>query len=46
MGRVAILLVIVVALALVAGCLFLAYGSFPAPVSEVQKVVPDARFPK
>ena len=46
MRRLAVLLVIVVALAVVVGVLYLAYGNFPVPSAPVEKVVPDARFPK
>jgi hypothetical protein len=46
MARVTISLVIVLVLAVVGGCLFLAYGDFPAPSSRIEKVLPDARFPK
>lgn len=46
MARVGIVLAIVFVLAVVAGCLYLAYGNFPAPSKPVEKVLPDARFPK
>jgi hypothetical protein len=46
MVRVTLLLVIVVALAVLGGCLYLAYGNFPVPSTPVEKVLPDARFPK
>jgi hypothetical protein len=46
MGRIVILLAIVLALAIVAGCLYLAFGNFPAPSARIEKVLPDARFPK
>ena len=36
----------VVVLAILGGCLYLAFGNFPAPSTPVQKVLPDARFPK
>ena len=32
--------------AVLAGGLYLAYGNFPAPKATVEKVLPDARFPK
>ena len=41
-----ILLVMVLVLAIFGGCLFLAFGNFPAPSQPVEKVLPDARFPK
>jgi hypothetical protein len=46
MVRVTLLLVIVVVLAVLGGCLYLAYGNFPVPPTSVEKVLPDARFPK
>ncbi len=46
MGRLTIFLVIVVVLAVVGGGLFLAYWNFPVPSTPVEKVLPDARFPK
>jgi hypothetical protein len=46
MRRVGVLLIIVLGLAVIAGCLFLAYGNFPVPAKPVEKVLPDARFPK
>jgi len=46
MVRVTVLLVIVFVLAVVGGCLYLAYGNFPVRSSPVEKVLPDARFPK
>ena len=46
MGKVGFVFVVVILLAAAAGCLYLAYGDFPAPASRVEKVLPDARFPK
>ena len=46
MTKVAILVAIVLVLAVLGGCLFLAYGNFPVPSTPVEKVLPDARFPK
>ena len=46
MGRITISLVIVLVLAVLGGCLFLAFWDFPAPSIPVEKVLPDARFPK
>jgi hypothetical protein len=46
MGRVTLVVGIVIALVIVAGCLFLAYSDCPAQRSPVEKVLPDARFPK
>ncbi len=46
MIRIGILLVVVLALAVAGGFLYLAYGDFPLPSTPVEKVLPDARFPK
>jgi hypothetical protein len=46
MTRVTISLVLVLVLAVLGVCLFLAFGDFPAPSTRVEKVLPDARFPK
>ena len=46
MPRVTISLVIVLVLVVLGACLFLAFGDFPAPSVRVEKVLPDARFPK
>ena len=46
MARVTISLVLVLVLAILGVCLFLAFGDFPAPSTRVEKVLPDARFPK
>ena len=46
MGRLTIILVGGLVLAVVGGCLYLAYGNFPVPSTPVEKVLPDARFPK
>jgi hypothetical protein len=46
MTRVTLVLVLVVMLAAVGGCLFLAYWHFDVPRTDVEKVLPDARFPK
>ena len=46
MVKLAALLVVVLVLALVAGGLILAYWELPVPSSHVEKVLPDARFPK
>jgi hypothetical protein len=49
MGRVTLLsvigLIIFVSVVVVGG-LFLAYWDLPAPAKPVEKVLPDARFPK
>ena len=46
MGKVTVALVIVIALLLVAGGAFLAFWNPPPPTAPVEKVIPDARFPK
>jgi hypothetical protein len=46
MGKVTVVLVIVIALLLLGGGVFLALWNPPAPSSPVEKVIPDARFPK
>ncbi|HVB15012.1 MAG TPA: hypothetical protein VNF04_00605 [Stellaceae bacterium] len=46
MGRVTILLVIVFVLGVVGGGFLLAYWQIPVPTTQVEKVLPDARFPK
>ena len=46
MAKAGIALIIIVVLAVLGGCLYLAYGNFPAPATPVEKVLPDARFPK
>lgn len=46
MARVGVVLGIVFVLAVIGGGLYLAYGNFPVPSKPVEKVLPDARFPK
>jgi hypothetical protein len=46
MGKLTVALIVVVALAVAAGGLFLAFWEIPAPSKPVEKVLPDARFPK
>jgi hypothetical protein len=46
MGRVSLVLVLVVVLALLGGGVFLASWRFDVPRVQVEKVLPDARFPK
>ena len=41
-----ILLATALVLAVVGGCLFLAFANFTTPSTKVEKVLPDARFPK
>jgi hypothetical protein len=46
MGKVTLVLVLVVVLVALGGGLFLAVWDFHVPRAEVQKILPDARFPK
>ena len=46
MGRVTLVVGIVILLVLVIGGLVLAYSDFPTQRTPVEKVLPDARFPK
>lgn len=46
MVKLTILLVMVFVLVAVGGAVFLATYPFPAPSQTVEKVLPDARFPK
>ena len=46
MGKVTLVLVMVVVLAVVGGAVFLASWNFNVPRTPVEKVLPDARFPK
>jgi len=46
MTKITLVLVLVVLLTVTGGALFLAYWHFDVPRSEVEKVLPDARFPR
>ena len=46
MGKVTIFLILILVLVIVGGFVALAYWDFPAPWTRVEKVLPDARFPK
>jgi cell division septal protein FtsQ len=46
MGRVILLVILAFALAVIGGGLFLAFWDLPVPLTPVEKVLPDARFPK
>jgi hypothetical protein len=46
MLKVGLALVLVLVLAVAGACLYLAFGNFPVPSTPVEKVLPDARFPK
>jgi hypothetical protein len=46
MGKLTVWFVVVIVLAALGGAAFLALWNPPAPSEAVQKVLPDARFPK
>lgn len=46
MVKLTVLVVMVFVLVAVGGAVFLATYNFPAPSQPVEKVLPDARFPK
>ena len=46
MAKLTLIVVMVVMLMVLGGVIFLAYWDFPAPTTKVEKVLPDARFPK
>ena len=46
MGKVTIAFVLVIALLLLGGVVFLALWNPPAPSAPIEKILPDARFPK
>ena len=46
MGKITIIFVVVIALLLLGGGIFLALWNPPAPSTPVEKILPDARFPK
>jgi hypothetical protein len=46
MGKLTIALVVIIALLVIGGGIFLAVWNPPSPSAPVQKVLPDARFPK
>ncbi|MGE5269418.1 MAG: hypothetical protein ACM3JG_07065 [Thiohalocapsa sp.] len=48
MAKLSVLFVVIaiVVLAIVGGALYLAYGNFSPRAQPVEKVLPDARFPK
>ena len=46
MGKLTIAFVLVIALVLLGGGVFLALWNPPAPSVAIEKVLPDARFPK
>lgn len=46
MAKVTLVLVLVVMLTALAGGLFLANWNFKVPQTQIERVLPDARFPK
>jgi hypothetical protein len=46
MGKVVLGLLAVVVLAVVGGLAWLAFWDIPAPNQPIERVIPDARFPK
>ena len=46
MGKVVLVLLAVVVLAVVGGLAWLAFWDIPAPNQPIERVLPDARFPK
>jgi hypothetical protein len=46
MGKITVALVLLIGLLLLGGAAFLAFWNPPAPSAPVEKVIPDARFPK
>ena len=46
MAKLTVIVVMVFALMAAGGAMFLAYYDFPVPSTQVEKVLPDARFPK
>jgi hypothetical protein len=46
MGKLTIGVIVLVVVAVLGGAVFLALWNPPAPTAPVQKVLPDARFPK
>jgi uncharacterized protein YpmB len=46
MKRLSLILIVLVVLLVVGGGAFLAMWKIPAPVTNVEKVIPDDRFPR
>jgi hypothetical protein len=46
MGKVALIAIAIVILVLIGGGIFLAVWDIPSPSKPVEKVIPDARFPR
>jgi hypothetical protein len=46
MTRIGIIIFAIFALALIGAGVYLAFGTHPAPTTQVEKVLPNDRFPK
>jgi hypothetical protein len=46
MNRFLLILLALIILVLVTGTVFLMFWDIPAPTARVEKVIPDARFPR
>jgi hypothetical protein len=46
MGKVLLAMTVIVIVVVIGGGVFLAFRDIPAPANKVEKVLPDARFPK
>ena len=46
MGRFLLIIVALIVIILVGGTVFLMVWNIPAPTTRVEKVIPDARFPR
>jgi len=46
MGKVVLVLLAVVVVAVIGGLAWLAFWDIPAPNQPIERVIPDARFPK
>jgi len=46
MGKVVLVVLAVVVLAVAGGLAWLAFWDIPAPSQPIERVIPDARFPK
>ena len=46
MGRLLLIIVALIVVILVGGTIFLMVWNIPAPTAHVEKVIPDARFPR
>ena len=46
MGKVVVAAIVLVVLVLIGGGIFLALWDIPSPSKPVEKVIPDARFPR